>query len=169
METLNESTHLFLKPIFIGLYIGLALCLVIFIREKIQNRKLKKELRNLKQHIQTKLEIDAEANEKRKSEFERLKNENENLRITLQSYYEKPGRKEIRQLHLYQKAVEILIEKAPGFAQSWQSVLRDSEEEIRKTERGIIPFIKKLLPGSTLKSKFIENRTDPSAKQTPST
>jgi uncharacterized membrane protein YciS (DUF1049 family) len=75
METLNESTNLFLKPIFIGLYIGLALCLIIFIREKFQNRKLKKELRNLKQHIQTKLEIDAEANEKRKTEFERLREE----------------------------------------------------------------------------------------------
>jgi hypothetical protein len=46
--------------------------------------------------------------------------------------------------------------------------LRDSEEEIRKTERGIIPFIKKLLPGSSLKSKFIEDRSDPSAKQTSS-
>lgn len=146
METTAE-TAFFLRPIFIGLYIGLFVALVVFIREKIHQRKLTRQVKQLRTHMQTKLEIEAEAQERRKAEIEQLKQNNENLRVTLQSYYEKPGRKELRQLHLMQRAVEILTEKAPGFAQSWQSAVREGEEEIRQTEKGVIPMVRKLLPG----------------------
>ena len=158
MDSLNSIREFLLRPFFIGLYIGLAVCLFIAIRSKIKQRKLRKEINQLKQHIQTKLEIEAETSERRKKEIEALKMENENLRITLQTYYQKPGRMEIRQLHIYQKAVEILTEKAPGFAQSWQSALKDGEEEIKKTERGLIPFIKKLLPGRTTESTALQDK-----------
>ncbi len=149
METVNETAIFLLRPFFIGLYIGLFFCLVIFIFEKFQVRKLNKEIQKLKEYIQTKLEIEAELNEKKKEEIDDLKRQNENLRITLQSYYEKPRRKEIRQLLMYQKAIEVLTEKAPGFAQSWQSALKDGREEIGRIERGIIPFMKRLLPGKS--------------------
>jgi uncharacterized membrane protein YciS (DUF1049 family) len=154
----NVSTFL-LRPFFIGLYIGLAGCLLIFIREKFRQRRLKKEIENLKHHIQLKLEIEAEVTERKKLEIEQLKDENENLRVTLQSYYQKPGRRELRQLQVYQKAIEVLTEKAPGFAPSWQSALRDGEEEIRKSERGIIPLMKRLLPGGS-HAHSIEDRGD---------
>ena len=160
METTGEAAVFFLRPLFIGLYIGLFFCLVIFIREKFHARKLKKEIEKLKQHIQTKLDIESESNEKRKNEIDELKKQNENLRISLQAYSDKPGRKEIKQLHLYQKAVEILTEKAPGFAQSWQSALKDGEEEMRKIDLGSIPFIKKLLPGRSAVAPTLENRSD---------
>jgi hypothetical protein len=146
METSAETAFL-LRPLFIGLYIGLFTALVVFVREKIQQRRLKKQIAELRRHMQTKLEIEAEAQERRREEIEQLKRENENLRITLQAYYEKPGRRELRQLHQMQRAVEILTDKAPGFAQSWQSALREGEEEIKHTERGILPLVRKLLPG----------------------
>ena len=146
METSAETAFL-LRPLFIGLYIGLFTALVIFVREKIQQRRLKKQIAELRRHMQTKLEIEAEAQERRREEIDLLKRENENLRITLQAYYEKPGRRELRQLHQMQRAVEILTDKAPGFAQSWQSALREGEEEIKRTERGILPLVRKLLPG----------------------
>jgi uncharacterized membrane protein YgaE (UPF0421/DUF939 family) len=164
METTGEATAFFLRPLFIGLYIGLFFCLVIFIREKFHGGKLKKEIEKLKQHIHTKLEIEAEANERRKKEIEELKKHNENLRISLQSYSEKPGRKEIKQLHMYQKAVEILIEKAPGFAQSWQSALKDGEEEMKKIDLGNIPFIKRLLPGRSAAAPALESQPDSQKK-----
>lgn len=160
METTGEAAVFLMRPFFIGLYIGLFFCLVIFIREKFHAGKLKKEIGKLKQHIQTKLEIEAESNERRKKEIDELKKQIENLRISLQSYSEKPGRKDIKQLHLYQKAVEILTEKAPGFAQSWQSALKDGEEEMRKIDLGRIPFIKKLIPGRRAQSPTIENQSD---------
>lgn len=139
-------TSFLLRPLAIGLYIGLFISIVVFIREKIVQRKLKKEINNLKIHIQTKLDIESESNERRKKELDELKKQNENLRITLQKYVEKPGRKELRQLHLYQKAIEILTVKAPGFAQSWQSALTEVEKEMGMMESGLIPFIKKVIP-----------------------
>lgn len=140
------STSFLLKPLAIGLYIGIFIAIIVFIREKIVQHRLKKEIEKLKAHIQTKLEIEAESNERRKKEIEELKKQNENLRIMLQNYIEKPGRKVLRQLHLYQKAIEILTVKAPGFAQSWQSALEEAGREMRLMESGIIPFIKKIIP-----------------------
>ncbi|RKX95501.1 MAG: hypothetical protein DRP84_04070 [Spirochaetes bacterium] len=140
------STSFLLKPLAIGLYIGIFIAIIVFIREKIVQHRLKKEIEKLKAHIQTKLEIEAESNERRKKEIEELKKQNENLRIMLQNYIEKPGRKILRQLHLYQKAIEILTVKAPGFAQSWQSALEEAGREMRLMESGIIPFIKKIIP-----------------------
>ncbi len=160
LETVDGIAAFFLKPFFIGLYVGLGVCLLIYIRSKIKNRKMKMEVKQLKQHIQTKLEIEAEDTERKKKEIERLKSECENLRITLQSYYQKPGRAELRFLHIYQKAVEILTEKAPGFAQSWQSAMREGEEEVKKTEKGLVPFIKRLIPGRTGFSTEIEKASD---------
>jgi hypothetical protein len=155
----NNVSSFLLRPFFIGLYIGLAGCLLILIREKFRQRRLKKEIENLKHHIQLKLEIEAEVTERKKLEIEKLKEENENLRVTLQSYYQKPGRRELRQLQVYQKAIEVLTEKAPGFAPSWQSALRDGEEEIRRSERGIIPLMRRLLPGGPY-PPTIEDRGD---------
>jgi uncharacterized membrane protein YciS (DUF1049 family) len=147
MESFDFAEILF-KPIFIGFYIGLVLTLIVFIRAKTQQRRLRKQVEELRRHIQTKLEIEAEATERLKGEIDRLKSESENLRVTLQSYMDRPGRREMRQLQLYQRAVDILIEKAPGFAQSWQSALKDGEQELSQAEKGIIPFFRKLLPGS---------------------
>ena len=73
---------------------------------------------------------------------------------------QKPGRKELRQLHLYQMAVEILTEKAPGFAQSWLSALKEGEEEIKKTEKGVVPFIRRLLPGGSSGTSVLEKSRD---------
>ena len=43
METTAETTIFLLRPFFIALYIGLFFALVIFIREKAHQRKMKKE------------------------------------------------------------------------------------------------------------------------------
>ena len=57
---------------------------------------------------------------------------------------QKPGRQELRQAQIYQKAVEIMFEKSPGFAPAWQITLKEAEEEMKNAERGIIPFIKRM-------------------------
>ncbi|MBN2323193.1 MAG: hypothetical protein JXQ30_05620 [Spirochaetes bacterium] len=159
MEKAAETTIFLLKPFFIGLYIGIFIALFVFIREKAAARKLKKEIEKLKAHIQSKLEIEAESAENRKREVEELKRQNENLRVSLLTFSEKPGRREIKQLHLYQKAVEILTEKAPGFAQSWQSALHDGEVEMKRIHLGAIPFVRRLLPGTPSSRKSIEGKS----------
>jgi hypothetical protein len=156
MENMESVVGYLLRPFFIGLYIGIIGCIFFFIQGKVKTRKVKKELQRLKQHIQIKLDVEAEENERKKHMIDDLKAQSENLRITLQEYMQKPGRKELRQLHLYQRAVEILTEKAPGFAQSWLSALKEVEEEIKQTERGVVPFIKRLLPGNVSNTTVIE-------------
>jgi hypothetical protein len=160
MNSAEGILEYLLKPFFIGLYIGIAGCIFFFIQGKVKLRKQRKENRRLKQHIQMKLEIEAEETERKKREIESLKEECENLRVTVQEYVKKPGRKELRQLHIYQAAIEILTEKAPGFAQSWLSAVREGEEELKKSERGVIPFVRKLLPGNSSRTKVIDDGSD---------
>ncbi len=148
MGDTNTFITFFFKPFFLGLYSGLILCVVVFIRMRLGIHELKAELKKLKQHLQTKLEIDAESIEDKKAKFEKLKEENENLRVSLQSVNTKPGRKEVRQFHIYQKALDIMFEKAPGFAPAWQNALREGDAEMKKIDKGFIPFIKRLSGGS---------------------
>ena len=160
MENMESVVGYLLRPFFIGLYIGIIGCIFFFIQGKVKSRKFKKEIDRLKQLIQIKLDIETEEHERTKHLIEDLKNQNENLRITLQEHMQKPGRREMRQLHLYQRAVEILTEKAPGFAQSWLSALKDGEEELRKTEKGVVPFIRRLLPGNSSGTKILDKSRD---------
>jgi glucose-6-phosphate-specific signal transduction histidine kinase len=157
MENVEGLLGYLLRPFFIGLYIGIVGCIFFLIQGKVRARRLKKEIGRLKQHMQTKLEIEAEESERRKKELHDLRGQNENLRITLQEYMQKPGRREIRQLQVYQRAIEILTEKAPGFAQSWLSALKEGEEEARIAEKGFVPFFRKLLPGSAGSQKPLES------------
>ena len=152
MEDSNTLITFLFKPFFLGLYSGLILCIIVYIRTRFRMHELKAELKKLKQHLQTKLEIDAEASEDKKARFEQLKEENENLRVSLQTMNTKPGRKEVRQFHIYQKALDIMFEKAPGFAPAWQNALREGEAEMKKIDKGFIPFIKRLSGGSTSES-----------------
>jgi hypothetical protein len=69
---------------------------------------------------------------------------------------QKPGRQELRQVQIYQKAIEIMFEKSPGFAPAWQITVKEAEEEMKRAERGIIPFFKRMTsssPGSEKNSK----------------
>ena len=98
----------------------------------------------MREHLHTKLEIDSTENERRKKDIERLKKERDNLRNMIQVLNQKPGRQEIRQAHVYQKAIDIMFEKAPGFAPAWQITIKEAEEEMLQAERGLLPFLKRM-------------------------
>jgi hypothetical protein len=114
----------------------------------LRRRELSKEVDRLRSHLHTKLEIDSADNERRKTELVRLKQERDNLRITVQSLNQKPGRKEIRQYYLYQTALDIMFEKAPGFAPAWQVTLKEAENLFERSETGVVPLLKRLMPSS---------------------
>jgi hypothetical protein len=114
----------------------------------LRRHELSKEVDRLRAHLHTKLEIDSADNERRKSEMNRLKQERDNLRITVQSLNQKPGRKEIRQHYIYQTALDIMFEKAPGFAPAWQVTLKEAENLFEKSESGVVPLLKRLMPSS---------------------
>jgi hypothetical protein len=107
-------------------------------------RKLHAENRSLREHLYTKMETDAAGMLQLKQENERLKQMNEHLRITNHTLRHKPGRGELRLLHIYDEAVKIMCAKAPGFAPVWQSVVAEFESSMQETEQGMRAFVKKV-------------------------
>ncbi len=148
---MNESAllaDLFANPFVRGLAIGLAVALVLWVRGLFKIRELNGNLKKLREHLHTKLEIDSAENERRKAEMDKVRQERDNLRNMVQVLNQKPGRQELRQVQIYQKAIEIMFEKSPGFAPAWQITAKEAEEELKRAERGIIPFFKRMT-GST--------------------
>lgn len=137
----------------IGLGSGLVLALIVFMIMEIKLRSVKSTAKadndKLKSMLTDRMEIESDGITRLKSENEKLKKENENLRISIQTYAQKPGRKELQRLQVYQTAVDRLIINSPGFGAAWQAALKDSEIEFEKTYIGVQPFIKKLIPIKT--------------------
>jgi hypothetical protein len=95
------------------------------------------------------MDLESEGLAKLKEQNEELKKQNENLRISLSTYSQKPGRKEVARLQIYQLAVDRLTINSPGFGAAWQAALKESENEFQKTYVGVQPFIKRLIPIKT--------------------
>jgi len=142
-----------IRSLLIGLAIGAAACLAIYVRMKIklacEVKKAKGDAEKYKTMLTERMEVESEGISKMKAETEKLRKENENLRISLQTYSQKPGRKELSRLQVYQTAVDRLTLNSPGFGSAWQAALKESEEEFEKTFLGQIPFIRKLIPTKT--------------------
>ncbi len=149
MEETNWIANIISNPFLRGLTIGLFIALILWVRALLKARDLKQNVKKLREHLHTKLEIDSADNERRKVEMEQVKQERDNLRNMVQVLNQKPGRQELRQTQVYQKAVEIMFEKSPGFAPAWQITLKEAEEEMKKAERGIIPFFKRMTTSSS--------------------
>ena len=104
-----------MENVLYGLAAGLVVALLVFIFMAIRLRSQKsaseKENARLKQMLTDRMELESEGLNKLKAENEELKKANENLRISIQTYSQKPGRKELERLTVYQKAVDRLIER----------------------------------------------------------
>ncbi len=151
MEETSWLTTIIANPFAKGLALGVIFSIIIFIRGFLRRRELSAEVSRLRNHLHTKLEIDSGENERRKNEIESLKQERDNLRITVQSLNQKPGRKEIRQYYIYQTALDMMFEKAPGFAPAWQITLKEAERVFDDSEKGVVPLLKRLMPTNTSK------------------
>lgn len=151
MEETSWYMNILTNPFFRGLAVGIIIWLFFWFRSQMRIRELSKNVKKLREHLHTKLEIDSAENERRKNEIDKLKQERDNLRNMVQVMNQKPGRQELRQAQVYQRAIDIMFEKAPGFAPAWQITLKEAEEEMQNAERGIIPFFKRMTgsPGKT--------------------
>jgi len=141
------------KDFFIGLGSGCIVALIIWfvyiMKLHLAKKKGESDVKKLKEMLTSRMEIENDGITKLKNENEELKRFNENLRVSLQTMSQKPGRKEIERLQVYQKAVDRLTINSPGFGAAWQAALKESEEEFSKTYSGVIPFIRRVIPGKT--------------------
>lgn len=134
----------------IGLGIGLLLFLLAVIQNLRLKRRHKREVLQIKNMVSQKMDMEYESITKLKQDVETLKKQNENLRVSLRAFSQKPNRKEMAKLQMYQRAIEIMYLKAPGFAPAWQLALQESEDELDKVYLGFHPFVKKVVPGRLL-------------------
>jgi hypothetical protein len=133
-----------------GVLIGLAVALWVMISGWRRRRDIEAELVRLRQHLQDHMEITHEGAQQRKLELDRLRQENENLRITLKAWQQKPDRRELRMLQVYDHAVHQLLSNAPGFAPHWESALGNAEQHVAQIDTGIVAFARRLvMPAAT--------------------
>ncbi|MCI5147125.1 MAG: hypothetical protein D3923_16765 [Candidatus Electrothrix sp. AR3] len=156
MEETSWLVDLYSNLFIRGLVFGLAVAFAFWIRSLIKAQQLKGDIKKLREHLQTKFEIESADNERRKEEMLQLRQERDNLRNMIQVLNQKPGKQEIRQSQVFQKAIETMFEKSPGFAPAWQITLKEAEEEMRNAEKGILPFFKRMTGNAS---------SAPSAKQ----
>lgn len=98
--------------------------------------RLKGEIRRYKRHLSDRMEIEAEAVQKKSTELERLKKENENLRMKVASLSDFPERRLERDLEIYARAEKRMVVGVPGFAGPWESAKHDALLEIQGEEAG---------------------------------
>lgn len=128
-----------------GVLIGLALAIWVAIAAWNRRRTIEAELRRLRQHLQDQMEITHEGAQQRKLELERLRQENENLRITLKAWQQKPDRRELRMLHVYDHALHQLLSNAPGFSPHWENALHEAEQQVAQIDSGLVAFARRLV------------------------
>lgn len=110
-------------------------------------KRLEAEQKDLQGHLNTQLKINASGNETLQKELEALKQQNETLRVNIAALQNKPGRSELRLLHVYENAIRAMREQAPGFAPAWEKTLRQAEADADAAESGLKKLVRRVIPG----------------------
>ncbi|MBF2075162.1 MAG: hypothetical protein IGS50_15575 [Synechococcales cyanobacterium C42_A2020_086] len=140
MEWVGSDINLFGA----GLGAGLLVALWVWFSKLSTRSTLNKELEGLKQHLHTQMSITAKGYEELKQELETLRKENENLRITVATLSNKPGRAELKTLHVWDKAIRTLILNSPAFAPAWEMAVAEAKREIEETDSGVKALVRRV-------------------------
>ena len=152
--TMEQFTSVLFHPFTLGLLLGLLIAGFLWksgftarrhaLRE---NKRLEGEMRDLQNHLNTQLKINATGNEKLQAELESLRQQNETLRVNHSALQQKPGRAEQRLLQIHETAVRIMREQAPGFAPAWEKAVRQAEAEMEAADSGLKRLVRRVIPG----------------------
>ena len=142
--------HPFLQGEILGLGMGIALMIIVWFNGLAKKRELSKSLKQLREHLNNQMSITAKGTSEYVREIEQLKQQNENLRITVATLKNKPGRGELHTLQVYDKAIHLMYEKAPGFAPSWEAVIKEVESEMKRADTGLTALFKKIVRPSLM-------------------
>jgi hypothetical protein len=129
-----------------GLGAGLLIAFLAWLNGWRTGSALRKEAELLKAHLQTQMSINAKGYEEIRQDLERLKKENENLRITVATLSNKPGRAELKTLQTWDKAIRFMTLNSPGFAPAWEIAVNEAKKEVVDTDTGVKALVRKVLP-----------------------
>ncbi len=141
--------------IIIGIVLG---WLLSFIKTFFAMKRHKKELKEYQAHLERQMKITDAGNKNLLDEIETLKKDNENLRISVKTLGQKPGRAELRLLNIYDTALRKMMLQAPGFSSAWESALQESEREYEENETGLKSIVGKVFGAGNSK---IQNENSP--------
>lgn len=127
-----------------GLGTGLIIAVFVWIGKLGVRSSLQKEISGLKDHLHTQMSINAKGYEELKKEMELLKQQNENLRITVATLSNKPGRAELKTLHVWDKAIRTLVLNSPAFAPAWEMAVAEAKTEIETTDAGVKALVRRV-------------------------
>lgn len=130
--------------LMLGLGLGMGLAGLIFVRSLLAKRELKAEIESLKEHLHTQMKINAKGNESLQKELDDAKRQIDNLKSAVAALKTEPSKAEVHALHVFDKAVHIMNEKAPGFAPAWENAMREAEHHVEESETGVRAFIRKV-------------------------
>jgi hypothetical protein len=131
------------NPITQGLALGLVIAGFVGVAGWNKRRGLTKQIQELKVHLHTKMSIDEEGYRALKDELQKMKNKNENLRISLAALKNKADKNDLQTLYLYDKAIHLMYEKSPGFAGAWEVMLQEAQIELDKTNTGLTAWVRR--------------------------
>ncbi len=151
-DIMDGISDILFHPFTWGLGLGLLMTGMVWKSARLKQKMLRaeigrldREIEELSNHLNIQMKITARGSEQLQQEVDQLKDRNENLRINLAALQQKPDRSEVRTLYLYDRAIHIMYENAPGFAPAWEKALREAEDYMARTENGIVRLIKRLI------------------------
>ncbi|EDZ63671.1 hypothetical protein SMGD1_1837 [Sulfurimonas gotlandica GD1] len=137
MELSYLGILLIIASVVVGYFIS-------YIKSRFEVSAYKKELKDYKEHLHRQMRITEEGSKNLEKDLAQLKKDNENLRISVKTLGQKPGRAELRLLNIYDGALRKMMLKAPGFSSAWEVSLQEAEREYEDNEKGFKSIIKKV-------------------------
>jgi hypothetical protein len=125
-----------------GLSIGLVIALFVKLSAWFTRRSLEKENASL---LRSHILMHDTGHKTLSAELEILKKQNENLRVTVATLKTKTDKSDLRTLHIYDKAIRLMMVRAPGFAPVWESTLAEAEVEMQQADTGVVTWIKRTI------------------------
>ena len=142
---MDALKFIFGQPILLGFAMGLIVALVVWWGAWRRRRALTKELTRLQDYTRTQIELTGRGQKELLEENKKLKEQTENLRISLASLSQKTDKAELRRLRVYDKAIREICVTMPGFNAVWDAALKRADAEVEKTRHGILPFLKEIV------------------------
>ncbi len=141
---MNDFLHKIIEhPFTWGLGVGFIFVLLTWLAAIAKRGELRREVRRLREHLHTQMDITSRGNSTMRTELETLKTQNENLRVAVKEWQQKPGRPEMRMLAVYDRAIRILNQNAPGFSPVWEKAVKEAEEEIVAADSGMSAMLRR--------------------------
>jgi hypothetical protein len=128
-----DFTH---DHLYWGLGIGLFLGLIGIVLALLRLWETRREVGRLRRHLADKLELEADATNRLKSDLHTLKSQNENLRMKVATLSQVPDRKQQRDLEVYARAERYMVSQSPGFPAVWEQAKQAAVGELETEEQG---------------------------------